>query len=100
MGCQAGRGADALYGGLTERLEGLDAAPDLVIFECELSDTAWLEFCLRQADRIMTLIDGDQWRTSCSDLDWLHDAKLGERTAQLELAVVYRRSTDLGRDYR
>jgi predicted acylesterase/phospholipase RssA/CRP-like cAMP-binding protein len=75
-------------------LERLDARTDLLIFECDLSDPAWLDLCLRQADRILVLLDAEETRRP-SRMDWWRDARLGERPAQVELAIVHPAATDL-----
>ncbi len=96
--------ADALSGSCTttrmtagDAPESLDARGDLLVFECELSDARWLDFCLRQADRIMILVDAGENRSSAKGTDWWREARLGERCARLDLAVVHPRSASLPR---
>ncbi len=77
---------------LLDWFDDLSARSSLVLFECELSDSTWTEFCLRQADRV--LVDGEQCPSS-HGLDWWRSAKLGERSARIELAVVHPRSASV-----
>jgi predicted acylesterase/phospholipase RssA/CRP-like cAMP-binding protein len=83
---------------LLEWFDGLSAEHDLVIFECELSDPRWSDFCLRQADRVMVLVDGEENRRSGRGMDFWHGAKLDQRSAaRVGLAVVHPPDADLPR---
>jgi predicted acylesterase/phospholipase RssA/CRP-like cAMP-binding protein len=78
-------------------LDDLDTRSDLLVFECEPADRSWMEFCVRQADRIMVLMgDGDR-RSVRGEVDWWRAAKLEEPPAHLELAIVHGGSTELPR---
>jgi NTE family protein len=57
---------------------------ELVALECERTDMFALDYALRQADRILVLLDA-----GARALDVWRDAGLGERSAQVELAVVH-----------
>lgn len=90
---RAEMGTEGAYGRLIEWVDALDVPGDSLIFECELSDASWLDFCLRQADRIMVLLDDAESPPTAKGIDWWSGAKLGERSAHLELAVVHRQSS-------
>jgi predicted acylesterase/phospholipase RssA/CRP-like cAMP-binding protein len=94
MGAGIREGEDVPHERLVTWLERLDARSDLVIFECEWSDSSWLDFCLRQVDRIMVLLD-DEYGPSERETHWWRESKIGERAARVELAVVHRPSTDM-----
>jgi predicted acylesterase/phospholipase RssA len=59
-----------------------------VVFECEPSDGAWLDFGLRQADCAIVLAQADLDRDALSRDVW-QKAGLGNRAARVELAVVH-----------
>jgi predicted acylesterase/phospholipase RssA/CRP-like cAMP-binding protein len=80
--------------GLPAWLEHLEANGELLVFECDLSDAAWLDLCLRQADRILVLLDEEEMQRP-SRMDWWRDARLGDRPAQVELAIVHPATTEL-----
>jgi predicted acylesterase/phospholipase RssA/CRP-like cAMP-binding protein len=90
-------GADLADHALTQWFDCLTARNDLVILECTLSDPTWLDFCLRQADRILVLLDPEETTSSRRGTDWWRAAKLGERSGHIELAVVHTRSSELPR---
>jgi predicted acylesterase/phospholipase RssA len=68
---------------------------DLVILECERSDPSWQDFCLRQADRIVVIADEGELLPPGQEPPWWREARLGERTCHLELAIVHARSDSL-----
>jgi NTE family protein len=76
---------------------GFTSPSDLVVFECEPSATSWLDFSLRQADRILVVLDDEECRRSGREAEVWRDAKLGERAAQVELAIVHPPSAELPR---
>jgi predicted acylesterase/phospholipase RssA/CRP-like cAMP-binding protein len=85
---------------LVEWLSRHEARCDIVILECEPTrDTlrVWLDFCLRQADRIMVLASDEDTTRSDGDLAWWRDAGLGERSRYLGLSIVHARSDGLPR---
>lgn len=71
----------------------LDTPSGLLVLECDRSDPSWLDFCLRQADRIMVLLGEDECPPPGREADWWRTAKLEGRPGHLEVAVVHRRST-------
>jgi NTE family protein len=91
---QVGRDREAL---LLEWLGRYESDGELVILDCDLSDGFWLDFALRQADRIMVLAGEEDRPREDGDAGWWRDAKLSERLCHLELAVVHERSDSLPR---
>jgi predicted acylesterase/phospholipase RssA/CRP-like cAMP-binding protein len=77
---------------LSEWLGGHESRSDLLVFECDTSDGAWLDFGLRQADCVMVLAQADLDRDTLYRHVW-HKADLGNRPARVELARVHPRST-------
>jgi predicted acylesterase/phospholipase RssA/CRP-like cAMP-binding protein len=76
---------------LSEWLGTLESRSDLVVFESEPTDGAWLDFGLRQADCVMVLAQADLDRDTLRQM-WQR-ADLGNRSARVELAVVHPGST-------
>jgi NTE family protein len=87
-----GDAREALDGGVDRYL---DKPSGLVVFECDRSDLSWLDFCVRQADRILVLIDEDECPPPGEEPDWWRTAKLEGRPGHLEVAVVHRPSIQL-----
>jgi predicted acylesterase/phospholipase RssA/CRP-like cAMP-binding protein len=77
---------------LSEWLGQNEARSDLVVFEAEPSDRSWLDFSLRQADRVLVLARADLHRDTLERDVW-RKADLGGRWARVELAFVHRGST-------
>ena len=73
---------------LSEWLGSHELRSDVVVFECEPSDGAWLDFGLRQADRTIVLAQSDFDRDALSRHVW-QKADLGSRSARVELAIVH-----------
>ena len=66
---------------------------ELVILECDTSDSGWLDFCLRQADRVMVLAQAGAAGLrdgSCAGWD---SAKFTRLPGRIELALVHPRLT-------
>ena len=80
---------------LAEWLGRHESHSDVVVFESEPSDGHWLDFGLRQADRVMVLAPADLGRAGLEQV-W-QKANLGSRAARVELALVHPRSTSLPR---
>jgi NTE family protein len=78
-------------------LGGHELVCDLVILECDATHGPWLDFCLRQADRIMVLVSDEECPPSGRDLEWWREARLGERTCHVHLGLVHARSDQLPR---
>jgi predicted acylesterase/phospholipase RssA len=76
---------------LSEWLGSHESRSDLVVFESESSDGAWLDFGLRQADCVMVLAQADLDRDTLRHM-W-QKADLANRSARVELAVVHPGST-------
>ncbi len=91
------RGGDIAYGRFMEWLADREPRSELAILECDRFDASWLDFCLRQADRIMVLAEQRELRPLDGGLAWWRNARLGERTCHLELAIVHPRSESLPR---
>ena len=68
-----------------------------VILECDATHSRWLDFCLRQADRVMVLVSDEESPPLAGELEWWRDARLGERTCHVHLALVHTRSGRLPR---
>jgi predicted acylesterase/phospholipase RssA/CRP-like cAMP-binding protein len=80
-------GAD-VEGRLAEWLGQHESRADVMLFECSASDGAWVDFCLRQADRIVVLAGEDIDHASLERGLW-RTANLGGRSARVELAIVH-----------
>jgi predicted acylesterase/phospholipase RssA/CRP-like cAMP-binding protein len=91
------REEDVPYDRFVEWLGAREGGSDLLILECERSHPRWQDFCLRQADRIVVLAGEKELGPDAKVPDWWHDAKLGERSCDLELAIVHGRSDALPR---
>ncbi len=76
----------------------LDDPSHLLVLECDRSEPSWLDFCLRQADRIMVLLDADECPRAGREVDWWRATNLEGRPGHLELALVHRASTELPRE--
>jgi predicted acylesterase/phospholipase RssA/CRP-like cAMP-binding protein len=74
-----------------DRASGHETRSGVVVLECERSDGRWLDFCLRQADRVMIIVEAGQ------SLDWLREMRVAERNCHLELASVHPATTALPR---
>lgn len=83
------RGTDVPYERFIEWLGTRELRSDLLVLECDRTHASWLDFCLRQADRIMVLADEESLRSDGGGLAWWRDAKLRDRTCHLDLAVVH-----------
>jgi NTE family protein len=96
---RARRARDAVYRALsrarvTVRPHATHArGAELVVFECDPSDPMGLDFALRQADRILVLVD--ELHPAEAQADWWREARLWDRPAQLELALVHPASAEL-----
>jgi predicted acylesterase/phospholipase RssA/CRP-like cAMP-binding protein len=77
---------------LSEWLGRQESRSDLVVFECEPSDSTWLDFGVRQADRVMVLAQADIDPGVLVREVW-QKADLARRVARVELALVHPRST-------
>jgi predicted acylesterase/phospholipase RssA/CRP-like cAMP-binding protein len=82
---------------LAEWLGRHELRSDVVVFECEPSDGPWLDFGLRQADRVMVLAPADLDPGALGREVW-QKADLGRRAARVELALVHPRSSSAPRD--
>lgn len=91
------RGGDIAYERFMDWLADREPRSELTILECDRSDASWLDFCLRQADRVMVLAEERDLRPLDGELAWWRNARLGARTCHLELAVVHPRSASLPR---
>jgi predicted acylesterase/phospholipase RssA/CRP-like cAMP-binding protein len=92
--------AEAAYERLLEWRCERDRGSELALLECEPSNPSWLDFCLRQADRILVLADEkalDPFGPGGRGLDWWRNAKIGERCCHIDLAIVHDRSDSLPR---
>ena len=81
---------------LSEWLGRNESHSDLVVFECEPTDGPWVDFGLRQADRVMVLANANLDRDVLEREVW-QKANLRGRSARVELAFVHPRSTTLSR---
>lgn len=81
---------------LAEWLGRNEAVFDVVVFECQSTDGAWLDFGLRQADRVMVLAQANSDHDAFEREVW-QKANLRSRSARVELAFVHPRSTSLPR---
>jgi predicted acylesterase/phospholipase RssA len=71
-------------------LDQLEVRSDLLLLEGDCSNTAWRDFCLRQADRLVVLLEEDERLPSPgARLDWWPDAKLSELATHVEVAIVH-----------
>lgn len=86
---------DVLRQDVTKWIDDLDSTSELLLFECELANLSWVDFCLRQADRIMVLVDDQLGPGGGTEPDWWRNARLEERPAHhLELVIVHRSGTE------
>lgn len=79
---------------LAEWLSRHEVKSELVVFECGADDGAWVDFSLRQADRVMVLAEDGVDRRALERRVW-EKASLGDRPARVELAIVHEASTSL-----
>jgi predicted acylesterase/phospholipase RssA/CRP-like cAMP-binding protein len=79
---------------LAEWLWRNEERSDVVVFESEASDGSWLDFGLRQADRVMVLAQAGMDRHALEQEVW-QKADLRNRSARVELAFVHPRSTSV-----
>jgi predicted acylesterase/phospholipase RssA/CRP-like cAMP-binding protein len=77
---------------LSDWFDDLTAQHDLLVLQCDAADSSWSDFCLRQADRILVVVGAEQ---TGRDMRWWHDAKLGQQSAHVEVAVVHPRGCDV-----
>jgi predicted acylesterase/phospholipase RssA/CRP-like cAMP-binding protein len=88
--------SDPLRGGLGEWIAAREPSPELVVFECDPSDTSWIDFCLRQADRVMVLLEDDRRLYDGAREQALAAATtLAERGGNLEVALVHAPGAEL-----
>jgi predicted acylesterase/phospholipase RssA/CRP-like cAMP-binding protein len=80
---------------LSEWVARHETRSDVVVFECDPCDGPWLDFGLRQADRVMVLAPAVLGRDALEAI-W-RQADLGSRSARVELALVHPPSTSLPR---
>lgn len=86
----AGTHEDEAYWRYVNWLDGLDLRSDLLLLEGDCSNAPWRDFCLRQADRLVVLLQEDARVPSPGGrLDWWPEAKLGELATHVELAIVH-----------
>ena len=78
-------------------MSGHEPGCDLLLLECEPGDPGWLEFCVRQADRVVVLVSEGELRRARGELEWWERAKLSQRCCHLDLAIVHGRSDSLPR---
>ena len=88
---------DEAYGRLLEWLGRHEPGCDLLLLECGPGDPSWLDFCVRQADRIMVLLGDGELERDGGKLAWWRDAKLADHACHLDLAIVHARSDRLPR---
>ena len=72
----------------------LDDPSSLLVLDCDGSEPSWLDFSLRQADRIMVLLDVDEGPRG-KEADWWRKTTLEGRPGHVELAIVHPPSTEL-----
>jgi predicted acylesterase/phospholipase RssA/CRP-like cAMP-binding protein len=77
---------------LSEWLGLNESHSDLVVFESEASNCRWLDFGLRQADRVMVVAQAGLRRDALERELW-QKANLHGRPARVELALVHPHST-------
>jgi predicted acylesterase/phospholipase RssA len=82
----------------SERLDTCMSEGRLVLLESDLQHRAWLEYCLRQADRIIVLLDENEHRRPVDGMGWWERLGLSHLPFQLELAIVHRRTTEVPGD--
>ena len=70
---------------------------DLLLLECDPAEPSWLDFCVRQADRIVVLVSEGERKRSGGEPEWWQKARLAERACHLHLAIVHPRSESLPR---
>jgi NTE family protein len=90
-------GGDAEYGRFMEWFGSHEPSCDLLLLECEPAEPSWLDFCVRQADRIVVLVSEAERKRLGGALDWWTKARLAERSCHLDLAIVHPRSESLPR---
>jgi predicted acylesterase/phospholipase RssA/CRP-like cAMP-binding protein len=73
-----------------------DSLTDLVVLECDPSDPPWVDFCLRQADRIMVLLEDAWYPPAGEEAAWWRALQLEGRPGHLEVAIVHPRPGPLG----
>ena len=84
-------GGTARRGLLDEWLAQNESRADVVVYESAPDDGAWVDFGLRQADRVLVLADASSSRDALERDVW-RKANLGGRAARVELALVHPRS--------
>jgi predicted acylesterase/phospholipase RssA/CRP-like cAMP-binding protein len=84
-------------GGLSAWVDRLDSSTQLVSLECGGGNLKWLDYCVRQADRIMVLVDEAEIASLAGPAGSWGRERLGERPAHVQIAVVHGRATDMPR---
>jgi predicted acylesterase/phospholipase RssA/CRP-like cAMP-binding protein len=86
----SGTDEDDAYWRYAKWLSDLDVRSDLLLLEGDCSNATWRDFCLRQADRLVILLQGDASVPSPgAQLDWWRGAKISELATHVEVAIVH-----------
>ncbi len=76
------------YWRFLKSLGALDLRASMFLLECAGADAVWRDFCLRQADRIVVLVDGAT-PAPPGEPTWWCEAKLAERPAHTDVVLVH-----------
>jgi predicted acylesterase/phospholipase RssA/CRP-like cAMP-binding protein len=90
-------GGDVDYGRFLEWLGSHHPNCELLLLECDSDHDHWLDFCLRQADRIMAIVSERELRRTDGEPAWWRKARLAEVSCHLDLAVVHPPSDSIPR---
>lgn len=73
----------------------LEDPSHLSVLECDRTDPAWLDFCVRQTDRVMILVGAEEGPIAGEEVDWWRASGLEGCSAHVELAIVHEPRSEL-----